>query len=466
MFTTSTSIINAFSFRNVLLLSVFIRVGLILYSEWHDARSLVKYTDVDYRVFTDAAQFLLHPGPGNKNRAQGPFGGGYGDPYSRETYRYTPLLALVVSPNDWLHPSFGKYLFAACDILNGILIYALLLSPSTGILPKSSPSPSRNRSATLYAALHLLNPMVFSISTRGSSEAILSSLVLLTLYAALRGRWNWAAVMLGVCVHWKIYPAIYGFACIGALASPHTSRGGDRGFGWVKRYLNRRVCSFGLVSVSTFGLLTGACYLVWGYPFLYESYLYHLHRLDHRHNFSPYFYLTYLTYPSNTNSTAPILLSSTSASSISTWWTNLLESPLTSFVPQMTLAIGTGLVFGTLPKTHLPFTWFIQTVLFVVFNKVCTSQYFLWYLLLLPLILPRISMSTSKAATCVAVWVGVQALWLSEAYRLEFLGSNVFYGLWLRGLIYVIGNCWVVAQLMQGYDYDGVHGRSKTQRNA
>ncbi|KAE9409500.1 hypothetical protein BT96DRAFT_962185 [Gymnopus androsaceus JB14] len=381
------------SFRNVLIISIIIRVVLILYSEWHDARSIVKYTDVDYRVFTDAAQFLLHPGPGEQNKAQGPLGYVFnvGDPYSRETYRYTPLLALVISPNDWLHPSFGKYLFAACDVFNGILLYNLLVSS--------------RKLRRLYAALHLLNPMVFSISTRGSSESVLCLFVLLTLYGALKNHWDVAAVMLGISVHWKIYPAIYGFACISTLA------------GW-------RTIRFGVLSVSTFALLNGICYLIWGYPFLYESYLYHLHRLDHRHNFSPYFYLTYLTYPTLNHDASQL-------ASLSTW-NRVLQSPLTSF--------------------HLPFAWFVQTVLFVVFNKVCTSQYFLWYLLLLPLILPRSSLSRTNAVACVAVWVAVQALWLSEAYRLEFLGSDVFYGLWIRGLVYVVGNCWVVAQLMQGYD--------------
>ena len=51
------------SFRNIILLSALIRLVLILYSEWHDAHSVVKYTDVDYRVFTDAARFLLRPTP-------------------------------------------------------------------------------------------------------------------------------------------------------------------------------------------------------------------------------------------------------------------------------------------------------------------------------------------------------------------------------------------------------------------
>ena len=60
------------SLRNVLLWATALRISLIIYSEWHDARSLVKYTDVDYRVFSDAAAFLLHSGPGDTNQAQGP----------------------------------------------------------------------------------------------------------------------------------------------------------------------------------------------------------------------------------------------------------------------------------------------------------------------------------------------------------------------------------------------------------
>ena len=57
------------SFRTILVVSVVLRVALILYSEWHDEHALVKYTDVDYRVFSDAARYLLS-GEG----AQGPFG--------------------------------------------------------------------------------------------------------------------------------------------------------------------------------------------------------------------------------------------------------------------------------------------------------------------------------------------------------------------------------------------------------
>lgn len=252
----------ALSFRNVAIVSVFIRISLIFYSEWHDARSLVKYTDVDYRVFSDAARFLLHPT--ENNIAQGVLGPWLGlgecatipftngqrltiythSPYSRETYRYTPLLALLVTPNEWLHASFGKYLFAACDILNGYIIYSLL----------STRSPQHTRQATICSAFHLLNPMVFSISTRGSSESVLCTFVLLTLYAALRDRWISSAMLLGLSTHWKLYPVIYGVSLVGVLGSPGRT-------GW-KRLVSARTLQFAFVSAATFMLLNLSCYLV------------------------------------------------------------------------------------------------------------------------------------------------------------------------------------------------------------
>lgn len=60
------------SFRKLLAVSILVRAALIAYSEWHDAHAVVKYTDVDYRVFSDATRFLLHPG--GDNVAQGVVG--------------------------------------------------------------------------------------------------------------------------------------------------------------------------------------------------------------------------------------------------------------------------------------------------------------------------------------------------------------------------------------------------------
>ncbi|KAI0819547.1 glycosyltransferase family 50 protein [Trametes gibbosa] len=441
------------SFSRILCLSSFLRLALIIYSEWHDAHSVVKYTDVDYRVFGDAARFALHPSPGNQ--AQGPLASYFsiGSPYTRATYRYTPLLAVLLAPNEWLHPSFGKLLFAACDIIAGLLMYELLV---TSILPSTTRTPfytqvekagakpdlgkdedrSTQRLATLLTSLHLLNPLVFTISTRGSSESVLSLFVLATLYYALKNRWDVSAVLLGLSTHWKIYPFIYGVSCIGVIGSQGV--GSSTWNGFFQTVVNRRTVRFGLISAMTFVALGLVMYALWGQPFLEETYLYHLTRLDHRHNFSPYFYLVYLTYP--TAASAPE----------AAVWKRLLRSPLTSFMPQMMLALGSGLLFGR-RRENLVFAWFVQTFVFVVFNKVCTSQYFLWYTLFLPLLVPRLSMTNRRALSLGAVWIGTQALWLGEAYKLEFLGQNVFFGLWVRGLVYVVGNCWVLAGIMNAY---------------
>jgi len=51
---------------------------------------------------------------------------------------------------------------------------------------------------------------------------------------------------------------------------------------------------------------------------------------------------------------------------------------------------------------------------------------------------------------CGAVWIGTQALWLAEAYKLEFLGDDVFFGLWVRGLLYVTGHAWVLGVIISG----------------
>jgi phosphatidylinositol glycan class M len=180
-------------------------------------------------------------------------------------------------------------------------------------------------------------------------------------------------------------------------------------------------------------------YCRWGYPFLYEAYIYHTDRRDHRHNFSPYFYLIYLTDSSSGGTSADLSI-----------WRQLLRSPFTSLIPQLTLSLGTGLVLGQL-SAGLPFVWFVQTFTFVLFNRVCTSQYFIWYTLFIPLLVPRINLSWKKWVMCGAVWMGTQALWLAEAYKLEFLGEDVFFGLWVRSLVYVAGHTWVLGAIISGY---------------
>lgn len=58
-------------------------MGLLLFGDIQDYYAKVKYTDLDYAVYTDAAKYVLQ----NKS------------PYDRHTYRYTPLLAYLMIPS-------------------------------------------------------------------------------------------------------------------------------------------------------------------------------------------------------------------------------------------------------------------------------------------------------------------------------------------------------------------------------
>ncbi|KZS88445.1 glycosyltransferase family 50 protein [Sistotremastrum niveocremeum HHB9708] len=402
------------SFRTALILAGLLRLILIAYSEYYDAlpTTRVKYTDIDYRVFTDAARFVWHPT--ESSTAQGPVGKvlGIGDPYARATYRYTPLLAVILTPNIFFLKSFGKILFAFCDLVIGVLLYRLA---------KASSNAQLVARANIYvSALHLFNPLIFSISTRGSSESILGALVILTLYYASRGKWDAAAILLGASVHWKIYPFIYGASFLTVL--------GEGRHDWA---IKQRI-RFTAISFGTFVALGGAMYLIWGYPFLEHTYIYHLSRKDYRHNFSPYFYPIYLGWDK------PAFKWSVTA------------NPFMSFLPQMALCLVSGVKFSK-HRSDLPFAWFIQTACFVTFNKVCTSQYFLWYIWFLPLILPKLQLSLRTGILCLASWFGGQAVWLSLAYRLEFLGENRFFEVWCASIAFFIINCCIIGIMIISY---------------
>lgn len=50
---------------------------------------------------------------------------------------------------------------------------------------------------------------------------------------------------------------------------------------------------------------------------------------------------------------------------------------IVAFLPQIVVSLGLGAVFfvqGKATREDLPFIWTIQTMAFVIFNKVCTSQ--------------------------------------------------------------------------------------------
>ena len=90
-------------------LGISTRVVLFLVGLYLDEYS-VGYTDIDYKVFSDGAKYVT----------QG------GSPFERHTYRYTPLLAILMTPNIFFFYNFGKIFFVILDIISGFLIEKLI----------------------------------------------------------------------------------------------------------------------------------------------------------------------------------------------------------------------------------------------------------------------------------------------------------------------------------------------------
>ena len=382
-------------------LSIALRLLLLLYGLYQDTHSSIPYTDIDYLVFTDAARYI--------SRSQ--------SPYARETYRYTPLLAWLLLPttfsHDWLWFSFGKVLFGVADVVAGWGIM-LVLEARGGRKGEGGRGGGMERGRALrFASLWLLNPMVATISTRGSSEGLLGVMVVGRVWAVVKKRLMLAGALLGLAVHFKIYPFIYGVSILWNLetvGSETRSRGRDKS--WIEQFRvfsNRERLMFGITAATTFMALNAVMYAMYSTPFLTHTYLHHLTRIDHRHNFSPYNTLLHL--------------SSASPSTTSGWRFESL-----AFVPQ--LAISAVLIPVALAKKDLPSTMMAQTFAFVAFNKVVTSQvtvpisglllrlcklthgeqYFLWYLVLLPFYLPNSSLLSRPrlGITAAVLWVASQ----------------------------------------------------------
>ncbi|KAL4962197.1 glycosylphosphatidylinositol-alpha 1,4 mannosyltransferase I [Aspergillus stella-maris] len=443
--------------------AITLRFLMLIYGAWQDANSPVKYTDIDYMVFTDAARYVS-----------------VGEsPYARDTYRYTPLLAWMLLPTTWSIRgffAFGKALFALSDVLAGWLVArSLVLTHGAGM---------SSERALKYACFWLLNPMVANISTRGSSEGLLSLLVVALLWAVLGRRVYLAGVLLGLGVHFKIYPFVYGVSILwwlddtrttASTASPASgswdlepksasasassssvqaksrsqtapstpapgpaSSGPTTGVGITSQivsFITPCRIQLTLTALVTFAALNAGMYALYGMPFLQHTYLHHLTRIDHRHNFSPYSTLLYLT-ASAANGGGGGAVGNGSGS---------FSFESLAFIPQLLLSV--VLVPLVLGKKDLPGTMMVQTFAFVAFNKVCTSQYFLWYLIFLPFYLPNSTLlqRPKLGLTVLGFWVIGQAFWLQQGYLLEFLGLSSFApGLFLASLGFFAVNVWIL----------------------
>ena len=410
-------------------LGLAVRAALIAYGVWQDRTHRFRYTDVDYDVITDGAAAV----------AAG------GSPYARATYRYSPVVAWLLVPGHWLGVPeyYGKALWSLCDVAA-----AALLHRAAVLAARRRPGPaSQNAWRPLLAAcLWLFNPLSINISTRGNYEAVVCVLVAGCLCALAARRVVPLALCLGAAVHLRVYPVIYALPLVlqmhywpSSSSSSSSSAGATPARPWYR--LTGRQWAFGLLCFGTFVALGALCYAAHGWPFLEHTYLYHLTRVDHRHNLSVYWYHLLLE------------LWHEHAAPVPPARALRLAASLASFVPQVAALAAVAARFCITDKNStsksskngkmpMPATFgdtvfgmWAMTVLFVAFNKVYTVQYFAWWLVLLPLAglcTPRTP--PRRLARAAALWAAALVLWLLVAYRLEFGGANTMLALWGCGL--------------------------------
>lgn len=435
------------SFRKHLIISIVIRIFLVYYGEVQDSLSEIQYTDVDYRVVTDGASHVL-----NLN-----------SPFKRHTYRYTPLLAYLVLPNLVLHHSFGKFVFSLFDIFIGVLIKWILLNCYRGnkisiekkllkletlnnrnkylikrkneILNSNNEAlpPKYIRMAEISAYFWLYNPLTMIIATRGNGDCVSCSLVLVSLYFLLKNeqtivQFFTAGIFLGLSIHFRLYPI--GFCLAFYLATL------DKQLVTIKDHIqailmpNAKQLALVGGTITSIAVSTGVFYYLYGYQYLYEAILFHLVRKDTRHNFSLYFYQQYLS---------------------SNFDISLLEKLLT-FLPQLVLIIILTLRYGKHRQT-LGFALFAIAFVMVAYNPVVTSQYFVWFLSLLPLSVKNFkNIGIRKAVFIPVMWFISQGGWLLPAYLLEFRGWNTFEFIWIQSIVFFFSNILILQMLVTNYD--------------
>lgn len=357
-----------------------LRFALLAWGMYQDAHSAVPYTDIDYAVFSSAAEHVAHSCPldaivavppqeeyedlVNPPEAPGLCAQGYlpaaarfllqmerelvdpelsafgkdldtadakislfvfslfrpffrvlaglGNPFARPTYRYTPLLALVLAPGQYLAEPwrglFGKVLFVLADVVIALLMWDIMdLRKRQRAGAKSSSDEDNDddddAASWLPGALWLLNPFPAQIATRGSSESLLGVLVLGFLDVTLRSSpeaslalpsvapkaaangtdedtvaptpeepteaiaplslWSNSAIfapfLFALAIHWKLYPVIYAASLVPHLASSARTRGSGLSSSWSSV---GAVARYGFVAIYSLIGFCGPVYLM------------------------------------------------------------------------------------------------------------------------------------------------------------------------------------------------------------
>ena len=386
-----------------------------------------QYTDIDYNVFSDAARLTL-------------FGS---SPYERSTYRYPPILAILLIPNYWLS-TFGKLLFSVLDAAISTELYWCL-------------SVTDPKYCIIYSWLWVFNIASINICTRGSADSITNYMVVLLLRLFLTRKKTNITLMIitgfifGLLIYMRIYPIIYLPAFILHIISTNNMQYNKSIISWIS--FIPAIWFIFSVLISTI-LLISISYYYYGEEYLTHALLYHISREDHRHNFSIYYFSiylsksSYLTYTQlviqyiqqllyninidfHINSLFPYYLYEII---YKTLFNTINFSSLILFLPQLCLFITITIKFAS---KNLSICLLLLTLIFVTYNKVITAQYFTWYMCLLPLNMHNLRYIPYKTVIIIMVlWVLTLLLWLFYAYQLEFMGLNVFILVWYSSLLF------------------------------
>jgi len=85
------------------------------------------------------------------------------------------LAAYICVLNNIVHPLAGKIIFVLLDVLMGIFMWSLIESQNVS-----------KKYTILYVAFWVYNPVTVGMSTRGSNDNIIATLVFATLYFLLK----------------------------------------------------------------------------------------------------------------------------------------------------------------------------------------------------------------------------------------------------------------------------------------
>ena len=459
----------------ILTTAFIIRILFIVIADFIDKYSSLKYTDIDYYVYCDAAKFIAN----------------YKSPYTRITYRYSPIIAWLLYPTIY-YPHYGKLLFSLFDVACiyqtykiNLLLVSTLKQASTRTKQTSTHYKDHNI-LLIISLFQCFNLYSIIICTRGSSDSITNYILLLFLTTLLSHQYILSGCLYGLAIHLRIYPIIYlptillylwyycrydcktatdlytpkpltsGAATVPITHNHHTPTTNSTTrtptyirslFAYLYQY--KAIICFILSMCISFLIPTTLSYYTYGEEYMQHAWLYHITRIDYKHNFSIYFYNYYLSlspssspittttiYDASTGYT-PTTMSYTSIyNSIYTSYTNIsythiLDDTLkyiqnNSLPSQVVLLLITAwhyirspnpniyrekrvstptfatdsntsesepvslISYRGLVRPKLCTCLLIQTMIFVTYNKVITAQYFTWYLIYLPLILIEI----------------------------------------------------------------------------